>query len=234
MTYKNFGRIQSPFDSRDYRLSNFIRKGIFGVSLIKEKNWEFPSIALDQGKTPHCVGFSMADFGINYPVKTDYVNEDGHNFYYICKEIEGKPLEETGTTMRCAAKALRQIGRIDRYAFAANIDEIKYWVLNKSPMIVGTIWTEKMSFPNENNIISVEGEIVGGHAYLINEWREDGYIGIQNSWGKDWGINGKAYISVVDFEKIFSYDGEAVTAVELENKIDTETKKCWLLSFFSK
>jgi len=234
MINRKFGRIQSPFDPRDYKLASFIHRGVFGASLIKERNWIFEAEALNQEQTLHCVGFSIADFGINYPVKTNYNNEDGHNFYYMCKEIEGEPLEENGTTIRCAAKTLKDLGRISGYAFASTIDDIKYWVLNKSPMIVGTLWTEEMNTPNENNILNINGDVVGGHAYLINEWRDDGHIGIQNSWGDDWGINGKAYISVSDFEKIFVHNGEAVTAVELENKIDTETKKCWLLSFFSK
>jgi hypothetical protein len=217
MTY-SLGRIPSKFDPRDYSLKDYMPKGLFKLSMVTEKAWEFPSLPLDQDDTNHCCGYSMANFCINIPVHADYTNDDGHKFYYICKEIDGEPKDEEGSTIRSVAKALKQVDRIGTYAFAPDLASIKWWLLNRSPVIIGTIWTTGMFEPDENNIIYPSGDVVGGHAYLINEWRKDNYIGIQNSWGTRWGKNGKAYISASNFEKIFRSGGEALTAVELPAK----------------
>lgn len=216
MTFR-FGRIPSKFDARDWNLRNFIPLGAkLSLEGVGSVSWLYPSMALEQGDTNHCGGFSMANFGINEPTHTPQNNEDGHNFYYICKEIDEQPLNEDGTSMRSVAKALQQLGRVENYAFAYDLASIKWWLLNRGPLLVGTIWTTDMLIPNSNNIVTIGGGIEGGHAYLINEWREDDYIGIQNSWGERWGINGKAYISALNFEKILKVGGEAVTAVEIE------------------
>lgn len=232
MTYNyNFGRIPSPFDGRDYNLRSFIPRAN-SLKIIGSKKWEFWGEPLDQGETPHCVGFSMANFGINEPVNTPYLNSDGHLFYYKCKVVDGEPNKENGSYIRSAAKVLRNEGVIETYAFAYDIYAIKWWIINKSPMIVGTIWTEEMLNPNADDIITTGGAILGGHAYLLTEWTEDNYIGIQNSWGKHWGINGKAYISMADFEKIFKYDGEAMTTVEIEKH--AIKKPCPIADIFKK
>jgi len=223
------GRKKSPFDERDYNLRDYIEKGGLLREVIKEKVWEFPSSPLNQEKTNHCVGFSMANFGINYPVFTPYKNSDGHDFYYKCKVIDGEPKSEDGSYIRSAAKVLREMKKIDSYAFAPDMSIIKYWILNRSPMIVGTVWTEEMFAPNQDNVIGIGGAIAGGHAYLLNEWRSDNYIGIQNSWGEYWGKNGKAYISAENFEKLFKYDGEAMAAVEIETSGTSPQKECFLI-----
>lgn len=220
------GRVPSKFDPRDYNLAQFMPKGLLKVSTVTEKNWEFLAPALNQKQTNHCTGFSMADFGINLPIQDSYNDETGHSFYYMCKEEDGEPGNEEGSSIRSVAKVLRKIGRINAYAFAPDIATIKWWLLNRSPMIVGTIWTTAMFSPNSSNVIEVIGDVVGGHAYLLNEWRKDGHIGIQNSWGAEWGNNGKSYISVANFEKIFRYGGEAMAAVELPLPVST-AKKCW-------
>ena len=141
------GRKPSPFDERDYNLESYIPKEALKKRLMPEvlyKKWDFPTESLDQGSTPHCVGYSMASFGINSPVNTMYTNEDGHRFYYLCKEKDGEPGEENGSYIRSAAKVLKDEGRINAYAFAYNMDSIKWWMINKGPMIAGTIWTEGM------------------------------------------------------------------------------------------
>lgn len=211
-----FGRIPSEFDPRDYDLRNFIPQGI---QLLPKTSmiWDYPLVPLDQGNSGHCVGFGVANFGINLPVHIPYTNEDGHKFYYLCKEIDGNPGSEEGSTVRTAAKLLMNQGRINAYAFASDVDIVKYWILNQGPVMAGTIWTSGMLVPNSDNIISISGEIIGGHFYLLNEWRDDNYIGIQNSWGQYWGTNGKSYISAEDWKKLFLYNGEALAAVELEN-----------------
>ncbi len=213
-----FGRLQSEYDERDYDLNEYIPSGVFRLSPVTAKSWAFTSPPLDQENMPHCVGFSMANFGINEPLRTPYKNEDAHNFYYLCKEIDGRPRIEEGSTMRSAAKALRKLGKIESYAFARDLETIKWWLLNRGPIIVGTLWTEGMLRPDSSNIIKPTGTSLGGHAYLLNEWTSTGYIGIQNSWGKRWGINGKAYIHSDDFIKIFARGGEAITVVEVEKK----------------
>jgi hypothetical protein len=234
------GRLSSPFDPRDYNLKNYLPKALGEV--IEERKWDFPAESLNQESTPHCVGFSMADFGINLPINTSYVNQDGHNFYYMCKVIDGDPDGENGSYVRTAAKVLKNIGKIDTYAFARDMETLKWWLLNRGALIVGTIWTNGMFEPDQNNVIHPTGSIAGGHAYILNEWRKDGYIGFQNSWGNGWGVNGKAYISAEDFAKLLYFDGEVLASVELEKPPEPEPvekpwwKKLWekIVEFFKR
>ena len=213
---RQFGRIPSSIDERDWHLEDFIpEKPSFRIG--QEAKWDFPGTPLDQGNSSHCVGFSMAHFGINLPTFTAYTNEEAHELYYKCKEIDGDPKRENGTTIRSAAKVLQDIGAINNYAFARDMDTIRWWLINKGPLIVGTIWSEEMMTPDEEGKLDISGFVLGGHAYLLNEWCKDGYVGIKNSWGKQWGNNGKAYIAVEDFKTLFLYGGEALAAVENEH-----------------
>ena len=226
MPDREFGRIQSPIDHRDWDLGDFIPEQPY-FRIAQDAKWDFPCTPLDQENTAHCVGFSMAHFGINLPTFTQYTKQDAHDFYYRCKEVDGYPGQEDGTTIRSAAKVLQDVGAINHYAFARDIESIRWWLLNKGPLIVGTIWTEKMMQPDADGKLDITGYILGGHAYLINEWRKEGIIGIKNSWGPNWGINGKAYMTVDDFKSLFYYGGEALAAVELENY--KAKKECWFI-----
>lgn len=205
------GRNPSPIDIRDYKLADFMPPLLGNLS--GSKSWAFLAEPLNQKLTGHCVGFAMADFGINLPIQDTYTDEDGHNFYYKCKVIDGDPYGEDGTNLRAAAKVLKQEGKIPSYAFASTTDEITYWLLNKGPMIVGTRWTADMFIPDANNIIHPTGDVKGGHGYLLNEKTKDGFYHIQNSWGY-WGVDGGTYISISDFEILLRNDGEAIAAVE--------------------
>jgi len=209
------GRKPSPFDARDFKLSRFMPTGLGKLSLVDEMMWDFLREPLDQGQTNHCIGFGGADFGINLPVETDFSAQDGHRLYYLCKEVDGEPKNEDGSYVRSIAQVLRDQGRIDAYAFANSLDSIKWWLLNRGPIIVGTVWTDGMFTLRPDNIVDISGEVQGGHCYLLNGYRKDNYIRIQNSWGYGWGINGQAWISAANFEQIFRYGGEAATAVEL-------------------
>lgn len=218
-----FGRNPSPLDIRDYRLGSYIPTA---KDLSGSRKWDFLSEPLDQGSTPHCVGFAIADWGINLPTQDLYTNTDGHSFYYQCKVIDGEPGEEDGTSIRSAAKVMRNLGRIDNYAFAFSIDEIIYWLLNKGPMVVGTDWTEGMMQVDRDNAIHPTGEILGGHGYVLNEKTESGLFGIQNSWDDHFGIKGQAYIPITEFENLFRAGGEAIAAVELPLGSASENKGC--------
>ena len=224
------GRYPSPFDPRDFNLAAFKPK--LTITTVTEREWAFNSLPLNQEATNHCVGFSGADFGINDPIQDNYTDADGHRFYYMCKVFDGDPTGEMGSNIRSIAKTLRQEGRIDAYAFASDMATIKYWLLNRGPLIVGTIWTDAMFNPDANGVIEVGGTVVGGHAYVLNKWTKDNFIRIQNSWGLNWGINGQGYISAANFEKIFRYGGEAVTAVELPLATTGESKRSCLFPFF--
>lgn len=229
----SFGRIESPYDVRDYDLEDFMCELPCSASFWtpQERMWEFPKESLDQEDTSHCVGYSGASWGISLPIFTPFENKDGERFYRECKQLEGNPNSESGAYVRSIAKVLKNNKHLKNYAFAQNIDDIRWWLLHKGPVIVGTIWTEGMMDPDDNNIIFPTGKNLGGHAYVLTEVTNDGYFGLQNSWGADWGDNGKAYIAINDFEEIFKKRGEAIAAVE----VVVPPKKEWkIVEWFEK
>lgn len=218
MTTYPLGRIPSIPDDRNYLLSKYIP---FFMPAIKtafpdQKRWGYPRThSLDQKDTGHCTGFSIANFGITLPVFDHFNNTSGHSFYYKCKVEDGEPLQENGSSIHSVAKVMKKEGIIKTYAFAKSIKEIVYWVLTKGPVIVGIEWTEGMFEPDKKNIIRPTGQIVGGHALLIDEVKRPGLVGLHSSWGDEWGVNGRAYMTFADFQKIFARNGEAIAAVEI-------------------
>ena len=210
------GRNPSPVDPRDFKLSAFMPADLGDLS--GSMAWPFNSAPLDQEDWGHCVGFGGANFQINDPVQGACTNQDGHDLYYMCKAEDGEPFMENGSTVRSIAKVLQKVGRIKNYAFATTVDEITYWLLNHGPVIVGTWWTDGMCAPDADNVIHPDGQVRGGHCYLLNGKTAAGYYRIQNSWGTRWGVNSESRISIADFQSLFVSGGEALSAVELPLK----------------
>jgi hypothetical protein len=211
------GRYKSPFDPKDYRLAAFMPRFAANDFVAPDTKWEFLVPPLNQGETPHCSGFALADWGIALPVQDNYTNQNGHDFYYKCKIIDSEPLQENGSCIRSVAKVMKQEGLTDAYAFASSVAEIKWWLVNKGPVICGTVWPDDMFRVDANNTVHITGGINPneGHCYIINEIKNNELFGIQNSWGLFWGINGSAYIPISEFITLFGFDGEAIAAVEL-------------------
>lgn len=171
---------------------------------------------LDQGNTGHCVGFGGAQFHNCEPYPGVYTNDDGHKLYYECKVLDGEPKAEDGSYVHTLAKALKNRGLISTYVWASTTDDIKAWVVNKGPVVVGTDWYNDMFYPeNFSGYLKPTGGLAGGHCWLIVGYSasEDAFH-MQNSWGTGWGVNGYSKIKVADFAKLLNADGEAMASLE--------------------
>ena len=56
---------------------------------------------------------------------------------------------------------------------------------------------------------------MGGHAYVINGIdTKKQLFRIKNSWGRNWGVKGSAYISFANMQRLIRENGEICLAVE--------------------
>jgi hypothetical protein len=205
-----FGRIPSPEDKRDYRMAAAVPY----LEAVKraDKIW-YSGRTLNQGDTPHCVGFSWAGWGISLPVQDDFTDATGHQIYAACKKIDGHPLA-SGSSIRAGAKVMKAAGRIGTYFFSYDVAEAADYVSKYGPVVLGTNWYYGMNTPNPTTFeIVPTGRIVGGHAYL---WLgvKGHFAIIRNAWGTGWGNHGNAKISLSNLAKLLADRGEACAATE--------------------
>lgn len=221
MMYR-FGRIEvhDPRD-RQYSVAPLLMRG---VPPITKKFWWDNGWWGNQGSTPHCVAYSWTHWVEDGPVIQDSVVGRAkplfvpERLYETCQKLDQWPGENyEGTSVRAGAKVLQKLGIIREYRWAFNMDEIIMSLLSLGPMVVGTKWFHKMQFPNNKGLIRPKGAPLGGHAYVLNGVDIDReYFRIKNSWGRDWGDEGHAYIKFHDFEKLFDDGGEACIAHEIK------------------
>ena len=204
------GRFPSPPDPRDYQLAKLLE--IAPVPKYYPKDWHSDRV-LNQGKTPHCVGFGWAAWGICTPVESNYHNTDGHSIYSKAKLYDGIYANSPGSTVRSGAKAMLSKNRIVSYYFARNIAEAEEFVALHGPVVLGVEWYEGMLQTDTRGLVSPTGKLLGGHCIL---WKgvAGNYAVLRNSWGLGWGVGGECKILLRDLGDIYHNNGEACAAVE--------------------
>lgn len=178
---------------------------------------------LDQGNYGTCVGNGWAQWGNTDPVNDNYTEKDARAIYYEATVFDGSPDNpdapgggQQGATVRSGAKAMQQRTRLSTYAQAATEDDIKAWIAQKGPVVVGTDWMNDMFNPDANGYVKPTGGVAGGHCYLlVGDLESEGAFFFQNSWGSGWGQNGYFKMKYADFQTLLSKGGEAWVAVEL-------------------
>lgn len=182
------------------------------------KTWDL-DVQLDQGSEGACVGFGFSQEAAAAPEKVFGVtNSYAHNWY--CKAQlrdpwpggactgNNEPYYE-GTSTLAGAKVGVDLGNYTSYLWADNEEDIARTVGNYGPVVMGVNWYEGMMNTDAKGFIWPAGEVVGGHCVVVIGFNlEEGYYIIQNSWGPDWGMNGRCYLHRENMARLLDEDGD--------------------------
>lgn len=176
----------------------------------------------DQGPTPRCVAYAWLHCIEDGPI-TWAPRKAGAGpvvsplqLYNEAQRNDEWPGENyDGTSVRAGAKVLQRLGYIDRYLWAWDLETTLDTILNIGPVVIGSWWYSDMFYPDSEGFIKVGGHRVGGHAYLINGVNLDRQVvRIKNSWGREWGRNGHAYMGFDSLTRLIADHGEVCLPTE--------------------
>jgi hypothetical protein len=216
---EKFGRVYS-FDARDnkYLIAN---SPFYSTSKTKRiQYWDDEQWWGNQGNTSECVAYSwihwLEDGPVYQPTSPQPILNP-NTVYKAAQKIDEWPGENyNGTSIRAGAKILQQQGFIQNYYWTRDVNVLANTILNTGPVVVGTYWYSNMMRPNlRTGLMSATGRILGAHAYVINGVDLNRRLfRIKNSWGRKWGLNGRAFISFTDMSRLMRMQGEVCLAIE--------------------
>jgi hypothetical protein len=116
-----------------------------------------------------------------------------------------------GTSTDAPFRVLRQRGLITGWQWLFGEGEVREWLMKYGPVSVGTNWYDGMFYPDADGRLAISGEVAGGHAYRVVYWSPQYGYRIVNSWGREWGQFGRAWVPTEVMARLLSELGEAVT-----------------------
>ena len=203
-------RVEFDEKSRQYPVRKLV-----AAKKPRSYTWGCP-VWLDQGQTPACTGFSTTQKLITrYPMLKSVSEQLATDLYHQAQKYDEYPGENyEGSSVLGAMKAAIALGYIGSYHWGFSLDDAILAIGYQGGGVLGCNWYEDMFHPDTKGIIKPTGALAGGHAILVNGVDlKRGLVRLHNSWGKDWGINGEAFMSIEDFGKLLSEDGEFAVPV---------------------
>lgn len=203
-------------DKRDWKARRF---------LVVERNRGFQHYAnplqLNQGNEGACVGFGTTGVINAEPEVHSFTDEFAFDLYHLAQTMDEWPGENyEGTSIRAGAKAGQSKGFFSNYAFTNRVEDLAIYLLNHGASTIGVDWYTGMDRVDADGFIHPLGSIRGGHCVVIDGvvWHLPGEVDrfrIRNSWGGDWGLNGRCRISAADLQQLFDAGGTACMPVEV-------------------
>ncbi len=207
-----FGRIARP-DARD---QNFLMRSFLAAPPTRDSHTWYCRYVLDQGATPRCVGYAGKNFMNTAPI-TSQRPPSANELYSGAQAFDGEPLPHDGSDGHGLMKYMlsRDLVR-GGYVWAQDANDVREWVLSRGSVLVGSNWYDSMFEPDGHGILSVSGQVAGGHEYLLMGYsaKREAFR-LLNSWGKSWGQNGRAWLKLSDLQRLLSEAGDAVSPLEV-------------------
>lgn len=206
----------------DERSRNFGVAEVLPAAEWKPKTWRLDE-RNDQRREGACVGFGVSHRLAAAPLERGGIDDAfSLRLYREAQKIdpwEGENYE--GTSVLAGIQAAQALGYIKEYRWCFSVQEIILAVAYEGPVVVGTTWDANMFAPQADGFLKMGGGSQGGHCYLIRGvGRKKGrpYFRITNSWGRDWGVRGDAFIWCDEYEQYLLPGGDAVVPYEVRFK----------------
>lgn len=190
--------------------------------------WNVPFV-LDQGSEGRCVEYSICHELLGRPSLVPKSEIDkilaGREIYWPAQmedywdggSYPGANPRYEGTSVLAGIKVAARMGFYPSYRWAFGVEELALAVGYKGPACLGVNWYEGFYDTDDQGWIHIGNtDIAGGHAIACigvqvigkpANYERSSFL-LQNSWGKDWGQQGRCRISWADMRRLLAEDGE--------------------------
>ncbi len=203
------------FDERSRNFPVLLPKG----ATIQTRIWTRTLKAFNQGQLGSCTGNGAVGVACSEPYRkagVTYNEALARKIYSQATKddniVGSYPPSDTGSTVLGAMKALRDLGFAKGYHWCFGLDDALKTLSTLGPVEVGVNWYEGFDKPNAQGLVKISGAVRGGHAFeILGVDAEKQLVWAINSWGPDWGLQGRFAFSWKDFDRLLQENGEAST-----------------------
>lgn len=184
--------------------------------------WPTP-LQLNQGSTPRCVGYSLAQTVAADPHHRPASKATADFIYERAEATDGLLPDTGGTTLAAGLEVCRFFGAVTAYRWCFGGEpEVRGAVLNIAPVNIAIPWPDSMNYPNAFGFVVPKGPTggVGWHAIEVCGYDEHGFYWLHNTWGARWGstypFHGRGFAALLasDLARLLDMGGQAAVVTK--------------------
>jgi hypothetical protein len=173
-----------------------------------------------QGEVGMCTGVSAIELMMTGPFwkrGRTFDLKDAKSIYIAATKIDDIrgvfPPNDTGSTGLAVMKVCKKRRYIKEYRHTFGLQQALH-ALALTPVIVGVNWYEGFDKPGRTGECKLSGAVRGGHEVILDgiDVERKRVWGTQ-SWGAEWGENGRFFWKWSTFEQLLHEEGDVTTAV---------------------
>jgi hypothetical protein len=211
----------------DTRLRQLARPYAGPRKTVASVTWERNIPILDQGDVGSCTGNAMTGAlgtGLLYaalPAGITLDEDEALKLYSAAESIDGDgpyPPNDNGSTGPSVARAAQDGELISGFTHYTDLDSALQALMD-GPVILGMNWYSSFDTPAADGTVSItpDAYVRGGHevlARIVDAGAQ--VIGLDNSWGASWGVDGSFRMSYATLERLLSEEGDCTAPEPLK------------------